>query len=303
MESWPEAARMMAAVRGWVLLLVLPALLCIVLFSTTSDLSGSYSYGTAYLPLPLKLLATALVLVAMAAEWHAWRRGKPLGLYDDLAVLSMIGAIVLFGEGVPLGMNPVTTNRIGYKHGLWNAQLGLLSYKYAHGCFPPAIVRDADGKPLYSWRVLILPYIDEQALYDEFHKDEPWDSPHNRTLLTRVPATYADNAANSPSWMTRIQGFVGPGAAFEEGKEIRDSDFRHARHATLMLTRGKRPIPWSMPGDIDARWPAVLDQIELTKGGMIGAVTADGMTLYLERDEPNLRAMLSRDYVEEDGKG
>ena len=44
----------------------------------------------------------------------------------------------------------------------------------------PADVRSNDGKPLLSWRVRLLPYLGHQALYNEFHRDEPWDSPHNK---------------------------------------------------------------------------------------------------------------------------
>ena len=56
--------------------------------------------------------------------------------------------------------------------------------------FPPAYTTSKDGKPLLSWRVLILPYLEQEALYKEFHLDEPWDSPHNRTLIARMPAVY-----------------------------------------------------------------------------------------------------------------
>jgi hypothetical protein len=59
------------------------------------------------------------------------------------------------------------------------------------GTFPPQAIRSPDGKPLLSWRVSILPYLGEQALYDEFHLNEPWDSAHNRKLITRIPPTLA----------------------------------------------------------------------------------------------------------------
>lgn len=49
---------------------------------------------------------------------------------------------------------------------------------------------DADGKPLLSWRVHILPYIEQKELYDQFHLDEPWDSEHNKTLISKMPAIY-----------------------------------------------------------------------------------------------------------------
>ena len=58
--------------------------------------------------------------------------------------------------------------------------------------FPAAAIYDREGKPLLSWRVALLPYLEQQSLYDQFHLDEPWDSPHNRTLIPRMPATYLD---------------------------------------------------------------------------------------------------------------
>ena len=54
----------------------------------------------------------------------------------------------------------------------------------------PDAVRGKDGAPLYSWRVALLPYMEEDPLYRKFHRDEPWDSPHNRTLLDEVQYPY-----------------------------------------------------------------------------------------------------------------
>ena len=71
-------------------------------------------------------------------------------------------------------------------------QIGLAMHNYldSHKTFPPAYSRDKSGRPLLSWRVHILPYVEEASLYKEFHLDEPWDSPHNRTLIDRMPAVY-----------------------------------------------------------------------------------------------------------------
>src|SRR5262249_30640220 len=61
---------------------------------------------------------------------------------------------------------------------------------------PPRVVYNRDGKPLYSWRVLLLPYLGPEAkeLYGHFHLDEPWDSPHNCKLLSHMPGVYASPA-------------------------------------------------------------------------------------------------------------
>ena len=66
--------------------------------------------------------------------------------------------------------------------------LAMFMYNDVKQSFPAAASYDANGKPLLSWRVLILPYIEQQELYNQFHLDEPWDSEHNRTLIAKMPA-------------------------------------------------------------------------------------------------------------------
>ena len=61
------------------------------------------------------------------------------------------------------------------------------NYREAHGRFPAPAIQGKDGKPLLSWRVAILPYLEEDGLYQSFKLDEPWDSPHNKPLLERMP--------------------------------------------------------------------------------------------------------------------
>ena len=65
------------------------------------------------------------------------------------------------------------------------------NYHDVHGRLPPAAVCSADGTPLVSWRVLILPYIEQDNLFREFKLDQPWDSPHNLALVERMPQVYA----------------------------------------------------------------------------------------------------------------
>src|SRR5260370_27351325 len=94
----------------------------------------------------------------------------------------------------------------------WNNDLSMLSisrlhqisnamhnYVKDHGDLPPAVAYDKDGKPLYSWRVLLLPYLKEQSLYAQFKLDEPWDSPNNRPLLAKMPQVYM------PPWIHKCE--------------------------------------------------------------------------------------------------
>src|ERR1043166_2473231 len=89
-------------------------------------------------------------------------------------------------------------------------------YHDQHKCFPAHANFDADGKPLLSWRVLLLPYLEQNELYKKFHLDEPWDSAHNLALIQEMPRTYAPFRSEAGSrHESNYQVFFGPGAAFE----------------------------------------------------------------------------------------
>src|SRR5438046_1053199 len=65
--------------------------------------------------------------------------------------------------------------------------LALQNYHNDHGKLPPAVVRDKAGRPMYSWRVVLLPYVEQPVLHAEFKLDEPWDSPTNKPLSEKMP--------------------------------------------------------------------------------------------------------------------
>ncbi len=68
--------------------------------------------------------------------------------------------------------------------------LAMHVYHNTHGCFPPQASDGPDGKKLLSWRVHLLPFLDQEALYRQFHLNEPWDSAHNRALIAKQPRVY-----------------------------------------------------------------------------------------------------------------
>ena len=82
-----------------------------------------------------------------------------------------------------------------------------------HGHLPTAIVmgKDGKGKVPHSWRVEILPFLGEQALYDEYHFDEPWDSQHNRLLIARMPAVFRSPLDKPDSTNASYFALVTPG--------------------------------------------------------------------------------------------
>lgn len=132
---------------------------------------------------------------------------------------------------------------------------------------PPAVLDKKTGKPLLSWRVLILPYIDEQALYVQFKLDEPWDSPHNIKLLEHMPKVYAPVGVKTKMpHTTFVQALVGKDTCFPTLLN-KDSPFGAVSLTLLGITDGTsntigvveafEPVPWTKPADLeyDAKKP------------------------------------------------
>src|SRR5260370_37809785 len=121
--------------------------------------------------------------------------------------------------------------------------LAMHNYHVVHGCFPPATVRSADGQPLYSWRVLLLPYLDEEKLYREFHLDESWDSPHNRKLLSHIPPVYDAAQVRAepgdPPHSTFYQVFVGEETPFGNDECWAWTDLTDAALTCLVVEAGR----------------------------------------------------------------
>ncbi len=111
--------------------------------------------------------------------------------------------------------------RTGSLNNMRQIELGLLQYESDNGRLPAYASFDAKGNPLLSWRVHVLPFLGEQELYEEFHLDEAWDSPHNRTLIPRMPAFYKNPASKLPAdqGKTGYLGVLGKGCAFTGQKE------------------------------------------------------------------------------------
>jgi hypothetical protein len=134
-------------------------------------------------------------------------------------------------------------------------QLALAMINYAdanRGQLPPAAVAGKDGKKLLSWRVLLLPYVEEGQLYKEFHLDEPWDSTHNKKLLARMPKVFAP-VRGSPKepHSTYYQVFVGKDASFQPGRQARyPASFTDGTSNTIMIAEAAHAVPWTKPADL-----------------------------------------------------
>ena len=134
-------------------------------------------------------------------------------------------------------------------------QIGLALHDYhdVHGALPPAAICDKNGKPLLSWRVAILPFIEQDQLYKQFHLDEPWDSEHNKALIQFMPKTYAlpaDKAKHDPP-ATYYRVFVDNGAMFDLKRGVTFAQVTDGLSNTLMVVEAADAVPWSKPDELD----------------------------------------------------
>jgi hypothetical protein len=184
-------------------------------------------------------------------------------------------------------------------------QLGLAMHNYcdAQGSFPAAATYDSNGQPLLSWRVHLLPYLGQQNLYRQFRIDQPWDSPHNRALIEKMPDLYKDPGSQADGQQkTRYQVPVGQSTIFPGRKTVRLSEIRDGTSNTILLVQvtKEHAVVWTKPED----W--ALDPNAPTKGiagdqsGWFHVVMADGSLRSLPTtvDLEQLRCLLDR----QDGK-
>jgi hypothetical protein len=130
-------------------------------------------------------------------------------------------------------------------------QLALCNYHDMHGCFPPAYLTDTKGAPVHSWRVLILPFMEQKSLYDAYRFDEPWNGPNNVKLADRMPEIFHMPSEPASTAMTNIVVIVGPGTAFPGSKSTRIKDFADGLDNTILLTEiAASDIPWLEPRDL-----------------------------------------------------
>jgi hypothetical protein len=182
--------------------------------------------------------------------------------------------------GVPLRGAREAATRSQCINNLKQIGLAMHNYHCAQSSFPPAATRDKQGRPLLSWRVLILPYLEQQALYEQFHLDEPWDSPHNKPLAAMMPRVYAcpsSSAKLAAEGKTTYLVPLGESTVFTGGEGVKLAEITDGTSNTVLAVDADddRAVVWTKPDDWEVG-PAT------DKAGLFGK--HPGITIVLNGD-------------------
>ena len=179
-------------------------------------------------------------------------------------------------------------------------QIGLALHNYAdqYGAFPPAHTVDAAGKPLHSWRTLILPFLEQQELYKKIDLSKPWNDPANAEAFKTTPAAYRCPSARLQPNYTSYLGVVGENACFHPTEPRAFSEISDGLSNTLMVfeVAQKLAVHWMDPLDANAEMV-----LSFKSDGNIGhdggtqVALADGSVRFIsENASPEtLRALIS----------
>ncbi len=188
--------------------------------------------------------------------------------------------------------------RVTSMNNMKQIMLALLNYHSVHKKFPPAYATDADGNPTVSWRVLILPYIEQQMLYEKFKLDEPWDSPHNKPLSETVVPIYQSPGSNArPGW-TNYLGAAGEKALFTGKDGTRIADIRDGSSNTVAVVEASddKAVPWAKPVDFEYDPDDPMAGLGGVRPGGFIAAFCDGSVQFISdsMDEQVLKALFTR---------
>jgi hypothetical protein len=174
--------------------------------------------------------------------------------------------------------------------------LAVHNYADVNRVFPPSKeARNADGKSNLSWRVHLLPYLDQADLYSQFHINEPWDSPHNFKLLEKMPDIYKcypfEMAApnNLKPGYTTFLAPIGEDTIFGGTKPVKFSDVKDGTSNTVLFVEvnAERAVAWTAPDDYAFDMNNASAGLAIESGGRFLAAFADGSVRLLSSKLPS----------------
>jgi prepilin-type processing-associated H-X9-DG protein len=216
------------------------------------------------------------------------KRGRKSRLIELLAALGVI--VLLIALFLPAFRSAGSAaRRAQCTNNLKQIGLALHQYQSTYKALPPAYTVDADGKPLHSWRTLILPYLEQERLYQTIDLSKPWNDPANaEAYKTRIPVFRCPEAAG-PQNTTTYLATVAPNGCLIPGESRRLAEIKDAHNSTLMVIEAgeENAVPWMAPVDADESIFMNLGlTIKLHHAGGTQACFVDGSVRFLKAYTP-----------------
>ena len=216
-----------------------------VLYAAALSVSAVTTFG------PAGLFPAGIIFGLWAVVFYSSSRPRTLMI---ILFVGLLFSCLLMPPGVRTSRE--ASRRSTCKNNLIQLGLAMHNYHDVYGSFPPAFIPDENGRPMHSWRVLLLPYIDQAQMHKMYDFNEPWDGPNNRKLLDSMPDVYAcpsRQVNDGVDTFTSYVAVVGPRTAWPEngaGRTIKE--FTDGTSNTLhLLECDTRRIPWMKPADLN----------------------------------------------------
>lgn len=220
-------------------------------------------------------------------------RNRPgAGMTEILLTLATLAIIlaILFAFFLPAQRRArPAARRSQCKNNLKQIGLALHNYYETHGVFPPACTVDANGKPLHSWRTLILPFLDQKDLYESIDLTKPWNDPANAEAFATQVHAFSCPSANLESGFTTYQALVGAEYAFQPGKQNTIRDIQDGTSNTVIVIDASASIAvhWMEPSDPGVHFFLNCGaESEFQHTGGLHALLADGMVRFITANVP-----------------
>lgn len=219
-------------------------------------------------------------------------------LVTVLVVVSIMALLLIPAIKKTRGDHRYTRTRKNLK----SIGLAMHNYEFDHGRFPDAVIWDGQGSPLLSWRVLLLPYLDQQELYDQFDLSQPWDSEHNKKLISRIPDVYQNEFIAKQTNKTNLLFPVSASLSTEQstmfpsGRGVKIEEIIDGTSQTIMVVMVKEELSviWTKPEDWSYNPKDSLEVIQTGDGPGFYALMADGAVQYFSLEENAEQDIASR---------
>ncbi|MBA2114767.1 DUF1559 family PulG-like putative transporter [Bremerella alba] len=234
---------------------------------------------------------------------HSFRRGNAKVIIIVVLVIVVVMGLMCTGLAVAILLPAVSqarmaAQRMQSRNNLKQIALALHNYHDTYGTFPPAYIPDEDGKPMHSWRVLILPFTESHYIYDQYDFSQPWDSPANMQACGTMPGAYVSPAlgANDLEERTTYVAISGPKTVLGTDQSKPFSEIVVGTSNVIMVVEDTTtPVPWNKPVDISPQALTSKNFDDQYFGGIQAAMADGSVHFFPEGSKQQVQGMMSID--------